>query len=49
MAHIWDSAEVRGKRATQAYELFGNRTIYHDGWIASMTPPVLPGGRSQRD
>jgi arylsulfatase len=22
--------------------MFGNRAIYHDGWIAATTPPILP-------
>lgn len=41
MAYTWDNAAARGKRSTQVYELFGNRAIYHDGWIASTTPLVF--------
>src|SRR4029077_9310942 len=24
------------------FEMFANRAIYHDGWIASTTPPLAP-------
>ena len=27
---------------TQYFEILGNRALYHDGWIASTTPPVPP-------
>ena len=29
-------------RRTQYFEILGNRAIYHDGWIASTTPPAPP-------
>ncbi|MBW6398628.1 arylsulfatase [Roseomonas sp. HJA6] len=29
-------------RHTQYFEILGYRAIYHDGWIASTTPPVPP-------
>ena len=31
------------KRDTQYFEMFGNRGIYHDGWIATTTPPSPSG------
>jgi len=44
MAYTWDktNAGVRSGRATQYFEMFGNRAIYHDGWIAATTPPAAP-------
>jgi hypothetical protein len=30
------------KHRTQYFEMFGNRAIYNDGWVAATTPPVLP-------
>ena len=30
------------KRNTQYFEIFGNRAIYHDGWMASTVPAVTP-------
>jgi hypothetical protein len=44
MAYTWDkaSAGAPSKRETQYFEIFGNRAIYHDGWIACTTPPVPP-------
>jgi arylsulfatase A-like enzyme len=34
--------EAPSARHTQYFELFGNRAIYHDGWMASTTPKRLP-------
>ena len=49
MAYTWDkaNADAPSKRKTQYFEMFGNRAIYHDGWIAATTPvtaAVGPGG-----
>ena len=44
MAYTWDKAGVNApsKRGTQYFEMFGNRAIYHDGWLAATTPPNAP-------
>jgi hypothetical protein len=44
MAYTWDKAntKVPSKRETQYFEMFGNRAIYHDGWIAATPPPQPP-------
>ncbi|MDM9623093.1 arylsulfatase [Rhizobium sp. S96] len=44
MAYTWDKANANAPstRHTQYFEMFGNRAIYHDGWIASTTPPAAP-------
>src|SRR5207302_219656 len=44
MAYTWDkaNANIASTRATQYFEMFGNRAIYHDGWIAATTPPEPP-------
>jgi arylsulfatase A-like enzyme len=44
MAYTWDkaNANVRSTRNTQYFEMFGNRAIYHDGWLAATTPPAPP-------
>ncbi|HEY6830619.1 MAG TPA: arylsulfatase [Gemmatimonadaceae bacterium] len=44
MAYTWDrdSSNVASRRSTQYFEMFGNRAIYHDGWIAATTPPAPP-------
>jgi arylsulfatase A-like enzyme len=44
MAYTWDKANAKApsKRETQYFEMFGNRALYHDGWIACTTPPVPP-------
>jgi arylsulfatase A-like enzyme len=44
MAYTWDkaNANVPSTRKTQYFEMFGNRAIYNDGWIAATTPPAPP-------
>jgi arylsulfatase A-like enzyme len=44
MAYTFDSANANApsKHDTQYFEMVGNRAIYHDGWIASTTPPAAP-------
>jgi arylsulfatase A-like enzyme len=33
-AHTFDAADAPTNRTTQYYEMFGHRSIYHDGWRA---------------
>ena len=35
LVYTFDRAEATGRRATQYFEMFGNRAIYHDGWVAA--------------
>ena len=44
MAYTFDKANANApsKRDTQYFEMFGNRAIYHSGWIAATTPPQPP-------
>ena len=44
MAYTFDKANAKApsKRETQYFEMFGNRAIYHDGWIAATVPPQPP-------
>src|ERR1700736_471926 len=44
IAYTWDkrNAGAPSKRTTQYFEMFANRAIYHDGWIACTTPPAPP-------
>ncbi len=44
MAYTWDkeNANAPSRRTTQYFEMMGDRAIYHDGWMASTTPPVGP-------
>jgi hypothetical protein len=44
MAYTWDKANANAPstRKTQYFEMFGNRAIYNDGWIAATTPPAPP-------
>lgn len=42
MVYTWDKANAAAPstRKTQYFEIFGNRAIYHDGWMAVTNPPV---------
>jgi arylsulfatase A-like enzyme len=44
MAYTFDKANANAPstRETQYFEMFANRAIYHDGWIAATTPPAPP-------
>jgi len=44
MAYTFDSANATApsKRDTQYFEMFGNRALYNDGWIATTVPPQPP-------
>ena len=44
MAYTFDAANAKAasKRETQYFEMFGNRAVYHDGWIAATPPPQPP-------
>jgi len=44
MAYTWSRANATAKshRTTQYFEMFGNRAIYHDGWVATTPPPAAP-------
>jgi arylsulfatase A-like enzyme len=47
MVYTFDDAKVASKHRTQYFEMFGNRAIYNDGWVAATTPPLLPWVMSQ--
>ena len=44
MAYTWpqSAANAPSTHHTQYFEMFGDRAIYHDGWIAATTPPQPP-------
>jgi arylsulfatase A-like enzyme len=44
MDYTWGKANANApsSRTPQYFEIFGNRAIYHDGWIACTTPPQGP-------
>ncbi len=44
MAYTWDkaNADAPTRHTTQYFEMLGNRSIYHDGWVAATTPVTLP-------
>ena len=44
MVYTWDkaNAEAPSTHKTQYFEIFGNRAIYHDGWMANTIPVATP-------
>jgi arylsulfatase len=34
MVYTFDDAKAKDRRKTQYFEIFGNRGVYHDGWLA---------------
>ncbi|MDR3618497.1 MAG: arylsulfatase [Paludisphaera borealis] len=34
MLYTFDDAKAKDRRRTQYFEIFGNRGVYHDGWLA---------------
>ena len=42
MAYSFDDAKAPSTRRTQYFEMFGNRAIYSDGWVAATTPLTAP-------
>jgi arylsulfatase len=42
MVYSFDDAKAKGHRGTQYFEMFANRALYHDGWIAVCRHGRLP-------
>ena len=42
MMYTFDAAGAEGKRRVQYFEMFGNRALYKDGWIAAVRHGRLP-------
>lgn len=42
MAYAFTDADAPSPRTTQYFEMFANRAIYHDGWVATSTPTTPP-------
>jgi hypothetical protein len=42
MVYSFDDAKAPSPHRTQYFEMFANRAIYDDGWIAATTPPLAP-------
>ncbi|MHA7652464.1 arylsulfatase [Mycobacterium sp. ML4] len=48
MHYTFDQPDAESQRTTQYFEIFGNRAIYHRGWIASCFHGRLPWIRTGR-
>jgi len=42
MVYSFDDPKAKGTRGTQYFEMFGNRALYHEGWIAVCRHGRLP-------
>ncbi len=42
MAYTFAGKDAPGQRVTQYFEMFGNRALYHDGWVAGCQHGRLP-------
>ncbi|MGH9789410.1 MAG: arylsulfatase [Candidatus Acidiferrales bacterium] len=42
MVYSFEDAKAPSRRKTQYFEMFGNRAIYNDGWVAATTPVAVP-------
>lgn len=42
MGYSFGEAKAPSARRTQYFEMFGNRALYHDGWLACTTPNLAP-------
>lgn len=42
MVYSFDGAKAPSTRGTQYFEMFANRAIYNDGWVATTTPTTPP-------
>src|SRR5947209_12361390 len=48
MIYSFNDAKAVSKRRTQYFEMFANRALYNDGWVACTTPPTPPWASSGR-
>lgn len=42
LVYTFDNPDAPSRHTTQYFEMFGNRAIYRDGWVAATTPGVAP-------
>ena len=42
LMYAFDDATAQSRHTTQYFEMFANRAIYHDGWVAATTPIAPP-------
>ena len=48
MKYTFSDANAPGRKKSQYFEVMGSRAIYHEGWIASVFGPRIPGSRACR-
>ena len=48
MVYSFADPKAADRHTTQYFEIFGNRSIYHDGWLAGTVHPARLGVRPRR-
>ena len=48
MVYTFDDARAKDRHTTQYFEIFGNRAIYHDGWLAGTVHRAALGDQAAR-
>ncbi|MCG3170055.1 MAG: hypothetical protein CALGDGBN_01587 [Pseudomonadales bacterium] len=48
LLYAFDKADAAERHDTQYFEMMGNQAIYHQGWLASTTPAIVPWARDRR-
>lgn len=48
MLYTFNDADARDRRTTQYFEMFGNRAIYHEGWMATVYHGISPWNQGPR-
>lgn len=49
LVYTFDAPKAPDRHATQYFEMMGNQAIYHEGFMASTTPPIGPWERRLTD
>ncbi len=49
LLYAFDKADAPERHDTQYFEMMGNQAIYHQGWLASTTPAIVPWAHDRRN
>ena len=48
MLYSFDEQNTSSPRTTQYYEISGNYAVYHNGWLAAVSPEIMPWDRQNQ-
>jgi len=49
LLYAFDEPDAAERHDTQYFEMMGNQAIYHQGWLASTTPAIVPWAHDRRN